>query len=108
MVIPLVNEYDVKLESMIKNMNNLSRSSNDSKYRLKGQISGLLRNLDKLIKSTGEMTLENVEKYISEFLKELEVSETFEQYESQKGYKERFIELERKFNASVSMFRNKF
>lgn len=52
-VIPLINEYEVKIDTMMKNLSNIGRSSNDPKYKLKGHINGLLRNLDKIIKSTG-------------------------------------------------------
>lgn len=45
---------------MTKNLSSIGRATNDPKYKLKGHITGLLRNLDKIIKSTGEMTLENV------------------------------------------------
>lgn len=72
---------------MLKNVSSVGRGSTDTKSRLKAHLNTFLKNVERICKGTEEITLNNVEAYIRTFLKDLEVSETYEQHEKAKLYK---------------------
>jgi hypothetical protein len=79
-IAPLLSEFELKLETLTRTAPTGGRSGNDPKTRLRGQVTGLLRNFERIMKGTEELTISNVENVLAGFLKEVELTSMFEQY----------------------------
>ena len=56
-LIPLLEEYDVKFEAMLKSVASVGRASTDARSRLRSHLSGFLRNIERIARGTEEITL---------------------------------------------------
>lgn len=58
---PLMDDVDVKLDVFLKNTTVMGRAATNPQNRLKTQINLLVKNLDKMVRSVDELTIENVD-----------------------------------------------
>lgn len=86
-LVPLMDEVDVKLESFIKSTTVVGRAATTPQNRLKTQVNVLVKGLDRLLKSHEDFTIDNVENVVGNFLKDLDVYQTYEDYTQGKLYK---------------------
>lgn len=106
-LVPLMDEVDVKLDAFLKNTTVVGRAANNPQNRLKTQINLLVRNLDRLLRSE-ELTIEGVDGLMQTFLKDLDVYQTYESYASGKLYKHLYDDLKEKFGAATAIYRSSF
>lgn len=71
-ITPLVNSFEFKLDGFLGATTEGARQDiKDPKIKLRGEITGLLKNFDRILKSTDEVTIDSVEEVITGFLKEM-------------------------------------
>jgi hypothetical protein len=66
-----MDEVDVKLDAFFKSTTVVGRAATNPQNRLKTQINLLVRNLDRLVRSPDDLTIENVDGIMQTFLKDL-------------------------------------
>lgn len=86
-LIPLLDEYEVKFDAMQKSIASIGRASSDPKSRLKAHLNTFLRNIERIARGTEEITLNGLESHLRTFLNDLEISQTYDQYQRSKIYK---------------------
>jgi hypothetical protein len=106
-IAPLLNEFEVKLETLTRTTSTENRGENDPKVRLRGQVTGLLRDFERIMKGTEELTMANVEKILAGFLKEVDLMIMFEKYQDGQLLKHKYEDLLINATANARMFRSK-
>jgi hypothetical protein len=106
-IAPLLNEFEVKLETLTRTTSTEKRGENDPKVRLRGQVTGLLRDFERIMKGTEELTMANVEKILAGFLKEVDLMIMFEKYQDGQLLKHKYEDLLINATANARMFRSK-
>jgi hypothetical protein len=76
-IVPLMNEVDFKLETLLKNTTVVGRAATTPQNRLKTQVNLLMKGFDRLVKGHADFTIESVEGLVGNFLKEMELQQTF-------------------------------
>lgn len=67
-----MNSFEFKLDGFLGATTEAARQDiKDPKIKLRGEITGLLKNFDRILKSTDEVTIDSVEEVITGFLKEM-------------------------------------
>lgn len=107
-LVPLMDEIDVKLDAFLKSTTVVGRAATNPQNRLKTQINLLVRNLDRLVRSQDELTIENVDGLMQTFLKDLDVYQTFEDYAQGKIFKHLYEDLSSKFKAATTIYGSTF
>lgn len=79
----------------------------DPKTKLRGQVTGMLRGFERMLKNPEEMTIANVEGVLTGFLKEVELTSVYKLYEGGRLLQHQFEDLEAVSSASASMFQSK-
>lgn len=105
-VAPLLNEFELKLDSLTRTTTTSSRIV-DPKIQLRAQVTGLLRGFDKIMKSTEELTLKNVEGLVAGFLKEIELTTNLELYQDGQLLRHKYEDLLTNVSSQTSMYRQK-
>lgn len=103
---PLMEEVDVKLDAFIKSTTVVGRAATTPANRLKTQVNGLAKGLDRLLKSHEDFTVENIEGLVGTFLKDLDVYQTYENYSQGKLYKHLYEDLKDKFSAACGIYKS--
>ena len=106
-VAPLVNDFELKLDSLTRAVSTTSRTGTDPKARLRAQVTGMLRTFERILKGTDELNLVNVENAIGAFLKEVELTSNFELYQNGQLLKHKYEDLLTTASANASMFQLK-
>jgi hypothetical protein len=106
-IAPLLNEFEVKLETLTRTTSTENRGENDPKVRLRGQVTGLLRDFERIMKGTEELTMANVEKILAGFLKEVDLMIMFEKYQDGQLLKHKYEDLLINATDNARMFRSK-
>lgn len=107
-LIPLLDEYDLKFDAMQKSIANIGRATTDVKSKLRAHLGSFLKNIERITKNTEEITLNGLESYVRTFLKDLEVSQTYDQYQKGKLYKHQLEDLQTKFDSSTHVIKDYF
>lgn len=104
-LIPLIEEYDVKLEAMMKSVASIGRATTDAKSRLRAHLSTFLRGIERMVRGTEEITLNGLEFHIGTLLKDLEISQTFDRYQRTQMHKHEYERMQEKLKSTVVLLK---